>query len=119
MAPPQRSTSIRAFFMMERQISVQCVEVDFLLGHPTQRHDTRRKTVNGCGRVGSQAQRAFNVGVGHVHQHRLRHVVKIVSKGDDIGTEALRQVVDALASEHPAVRARHAWSIVVLLNHHG
>lgn len=117
--PPKSTTCIRTFLVMKWEVTMQSVEVDFLFWNPTERYDSRREAVNRCRRMRSETQRTFNVRIGHVHQHGLSHVVEVVSQCNDVCTETLRKVIDALASENAAVRTRHSWCIVVLLDDHG
>ena len=97
---------------------MQGVEVNFLFWDPAQRNNPRCEPVNGRGGVRRKAEGALNVGVGHVHQNGLSHVVQIVAKSDDIGTDLGRKVIDALSTKNAAIRARHSWGIVVLGHHH-
>lgn len=90
-----------------------------LFRNPAQRNDTRGESVNGRGGVGRQAEGAFDVGVGHVHQYGLRHIVEVVAQSDDIGTNALCKMIDALTTEDTAIRAGHSRCIVILLDDHG
>jgi len=119
VSPPKSTPCIRAFLVMKREVAVESIEVNLLFWNPTKRDDSRRQTVNRRSRMRCQAQRAFNIGVGHVHEHGLGHVVEVVPQSDDVCTESLRKVIDALTTENTAVRASHSWSIIVFLNRHG
>jgi hypothetical protein len=55
--------------------------------------------------VGCHAQAALHFASNEVHHHRLSDVVKVVAKGNDIGTDALSECVDALPAKHATVSA--------------
>ena len=116
MTPAQRPSSIGAFLVMHGQVTVKSVQMNLLLRNPSQRHDSRSQTVHRRRRVRRQTERSFEVGVRHVHQDGLSHVVEVVAQRNDVSAHPLRQVIDALATKHTAVGTRHSGRIFVLFN---
>jgi hypothetical protein len=73
-----------AFLVMKWQFSVESVKMDFLFRDPSQRDNSRSHAFhNGRGMWG-EPQGSVEVAVGHVHQDRLRHIVEVMAKGDDV-----------------------------------
>ena len=77
--PSEGPFGIWADFVVNRKVPVQGDQVNFLLGDPTKRDNSRCKPFCRSVCMRCEAPAAFDFTRGQVHQNGLRHVVEAVS----------------------------------------
>ncbi len=74
-ALPERTESVRAVTMMERQSKVKCDRVHLTLGHPPEGNDAGGETLNRLFGVWGKSHCSLDIALLQVHQNGLGDVV--------------------------------------------